>query len=321
MPFTAKPWEVLRDPIEMNVVFHIGLHKTASGTLQRQFFPACKNVNTLTTSQDETRAFIRAITKTDPAYFDGHQAAELLSPVMRDNQVNLISNESISGPPYAGVVERELDHRSAILENVRNTFPDSRIVIVLRRQDALARSMYRQYVKRGGTARISTFYGFDMDDGVGMFSRNRFRYLPYIQLLNKLFPERVLVLLFEEFVKDKPAFLRRLCEFIGTDVPELTMHAENASTLGPFGMEATRLANYFFQSMLNRGPIPQIPRKQFGRWKRVSPIELLHDYWPGKGKPGKRISDLCDRVLDEVRDDNRSLDREFGPGLSRFDYY
>lgn len=305
----------------MSIILHIGLHKTASGTLQRQFFPACNNVNTLTTSQDETRQFIQLVTRTDPAYFDPSHAARILAPLVRMDRINLISNESISGPPYVGVIEYGLDHRSPVLENIQKVFPDCRVIIVLRRQDALARSLYRQYIKRGGTASITEFYGFDSHEGRGLFSRDRFRFSPYMRLLHDLFPSGVLALLFEEFISDRPAFLNRICDFIGTSVPSIELKAENASTLGPIGVEATRIANFLFRSMLNRGPLPPVPRKQFGRWKLVSPVEYLHDYWPGKGRPSRRVLSICDRVLGEVRDDNRGLDKLFKLGLADHGYY
>ena len=42
----------------VDVVCHIGLHKTASGTLQRQFFPACSGLNLLTTLDPAVREFV-----------------------------------------------------------------------------------------------------------------------------------------------------------------------------------------------------------------------------------------------------------------------
>jgi hypothetical protein len=305
----------------MKIVIHIGLHKTASGTLQRQFFPACENVNLLTTLDDTTRTCINDITRTDPAYFDPDATAATLRSRLISDRVNLISNESLSGPPYAGVVETGLDHRTPVIDNLRRSFPGAKVVVVIRRQDALARSLYRQYIKRGGTESIDRFYGNALGASSGILSRNRFKFCNFLELVDRSFAEGLKILLFEDFVNDRKSFLHELCEFIGTSVPDIVLSPENASSLGTFGMTASRYLNYGFRSMLNRGPLPPIPRKQYGRWVSASPIELAHEFWPGNGKPSQKVATVCRAILEECKDDNRRLARKFGLDLERYEYH
>ena len=306
-----------------DVVCHLGLHKTASGTLQRQFFPACRGLNLLTTQMPAVRQLVQLITCKDPLYFQPEQAYGEIAEFLRPDQVNLLSNESLSGPPYAGVVEWGLDHRSSVIQNLRSVFPNARIIVVLRRQDALARSLYRQYVKRGGTATIRQFYGMDDSGRPPLMSRDRFLFSQYIRLLHESFQGRVLVLKFEEFLRDQPAFLTQLCQFIGTEMPALALRRENATNLGPVGMEVTRLMNFGFRSMLNRSILPGVPLRSRGRWKEVSPVELIHDYWPGKPGHGERsdFGTVSGAIWDESRDDNRRLDQDYGLGLAESGYY
>lgn len=303
------------------IVCHIGLHKTASGTLQRQFFPACKGLQLFTTLQSHTRDFILAVTRCDPSFFDANETRALLQPHLSADAVNLISNESLSGPPYAGIIENGLDHRTPVLQNLQSVYPDARIIIVLRRQDGLARSLYRQYLKRGGTATIDRFYGLGRDRRSGLMPIHRFKYSTYLDLIHKLFPSGVRVLLFEDFITNRQQFLNDLCQFVGVPMPGIELTIENATRLGPVAMEASRWMNYCFRSMLNRGPLPQIPRKQFGRWTLVSPVEYMHDYWPGSGKPSQRVNDVCATVLDLMVEDNRSVDEQRNLGMSGHDYY
>ena len=303
------------------IVCHIGLHKTASGTLQRQFFPDCRGVHLLTTLQPYTREFIHSVTRCDPSYFDSTTAGQILENQLSGDKVNLISNESLSGPPYAGVVEHGLDHRSSVLQNLQSVFPDARIIIVLRRQDGLARSLYRQYLKRGGTARIDRFYGVGKSMKPALMSLHRFQYSNYLELLHELFPAGVQVLLFEDFVNNRQNFLERLCNFIGTTPPETKLNIENATRLGPIAMESSRWLNHLFRSLLNRGPLPQVPRKQFDRWTLVSPIEYMHDYWPGKGRPSKLVNDVCATLFDKVLEDNRLIDERYNLGMRQHKYY
>lgn len=304
-----------------SVVCHIGLHKTASGTLQRQFFPACEGIRLFTTQQKHTSEFIRAVTCCDPTYFDASSALAKLQPHLEPDGINLISNESLSGPPYSGLIEYGLDHRTPVLQNLRSVFPDARILIVLRRQDSLARSLYRQYLKRGGTARIDRFFGMSSDGKPALMSLDRFRYGLYLEKLTEFFPAGIKVLLFEEFISERARFLMEICDFIGIVRPEIDLTVENATKLGAAGMGFSRLANFVFRSMINQGPLPGVPRKQFGRWRFVSPIEYLHDYWPGKGRPGALVASVCARVLAEAADDNRALERKYKLGLSDKGYF
>jgi hypothetical protein len=82
-----------------DVVCHLGLHKTASGTLQRQFFPACPGLNLLTTQIPAVRDFVQSVTCKDPLYFQPEQAYREIAAILRRDRINLLSNESLSGPP------------------------------------------------------------------------------------------------------------------------------------------------------------------------------------------------------------------------------
>ena len=304
-------------------VCHLGLHKTASGTLQRQFFPACSKLNLLTTLDPTVRKFVHAVTRKDPLYFDPQEALSLLAGRVRGDRVNLLSNESLSGPPYAGVAEGGLDHRSPVLQNLRAAFPDARAVLVLRRQDSLARSLYRQYLKRGGTAKVDRFFGLATDLQPPMMSLDRFCFSPFVRCVFESFGSRVLVLTFEQFLRDQQSFLEQLCRFIGVERPDLKLDSENATRMGPAGMEVTRLLNFAFRGTLNQGIVPRIPIRRRGRWMLVSPVELIHDYWPGR--PGSSQDSAFNRLTSEIwemyREDNRHLDVDFRLGLAQFGYY
>jgi hypothetical protein len=304
-------------------VCHLGLHKTASGTLQRQFFPACAGLNLLTTRDPAGRQVVHAVTRKDPLYFDPKQALESLVGQVRSDQVNLLSNESLSGPPYAGIAEGGLDHRSPVLHNLRAAIPNARVVLVLRRQDSLARSLYRQYLKRGGTVKLQRFYGIGAAHQPSLMSLDRFCFSFFVRCVFESFGSRVLVLTFEEFLRDQPRFLERLCRFIGVERPNMRLYPENATRMGPTGLEVTRLLNFAFRGMLNQSILPRLPVRRLGQWKRISAVELIHDYWPGR--PTARRESAFNRVTDEIwelnREDNRRLDEEYRLGLAEFGYY
>lgn len=306
-----------------SIICHIGLHKTASGTLQRQFFPACEDLNLLTTLNPRIRDFINEVVTKDPIYFRSDKAREFLDGELSDRRVNLITNETLSGPPYAGVVDWGLDHRTPVLRNLKCVVPSADIVLVLRRQDGLAKSLYRQYVKRGGTVGIRRFFGLDGSKRPPLMSLDRFHFSPFVRFIRETFQSRFLVLTFEEFVRDQDAFIDRLCVFMGIARPKIALRRENATRLGYKGMEMTRLMNFGLRGMLNHGIVPGVPVRRNGQWRQTSVVEFIHDYWPGR--PGNDLDSPLGKTGEEIwsmfKDDNRELDQEFELGLARFNYY
>lgn len=303
---------------------HLGLHKTGTTTLQHQLFPACAEVNLLTTLDDTVRRFVRGVTRTDPLYYDAEAARALLAPRMSNDRLNLLSNESLSGPPYAGAIEIGLDHRSPVLANLAASFPDARAMIVLRRQDHLARSFYRQYLKSGGTRRARTFFGLSNDDKGPIMSPDRFRFARYVDALCEAFPAGVLILAFEQFIAEPAIYLQRIGEFLEVTLPEVELRRENATRLGPFGMEVTRLLNHLFRNLLNpAGVLPGVPTRRFGRWRSVSPVEFIHDYTPdfGRRSDGGAAAEIARGILEDCKADNRRLCESHGLDFERFGYY
>lgn len=307
----------------VDVVLHIGLHKTGTSTLQHQFFPACQRMRLLLTLVPEMQAFVALITRKDPLYFDPEQARQVLEPVLSREHPNVLSNESFSGPPYAGIIEAGLDHRWPVLMNLKSVFPQARTMIVLRRQDGLARSLYRQYLKAGGTRGIRRFYGF-AEGHPPLMTLDRFVFGPYIDAVEKAFPHGLLILTFEEFVADQCKFLQKVTNFIGVEQPNIQLKTENSTRLGSLGMGLSRQLNRLFRSFLNpAGILPGIPYRQPSGIRLTSPVSILHDSWPGKGAVSREsdLSQIGQRILDAVREDNRLLDIKYRLNLDRYGYY
>ncbi len=307
-----------------NIFLHIGLHKTATGTLQRQYFPACEKLRLLTTLVPQMRNFVHYVTRTDPIFFDPSRALAYLDTVMENRIPNLLSNESFSGPPYAGVIEGGLDHRSPILTNLKSVFPDAKVILVIRRQDSLAKSFYRQYLKSGGTRRINRFYGLEGTDHSPLMSLDRFKYGPYVEAVTASFPSGVLILTFEEFVRQQISFLEKLTNFLQIDAPAIELKKENTTTLGPVGMEVTRILNHAFRSLLNpSGIIPGMKMKRFGMAARISPVEIIHDKWPSRSNKLTKgeIVTATNHIFEAVREDNRNLDAHYHLNLKEYGYY
>lgn len=306
----------------VDVILHLGLHKTATGTLQRQFFPACQDLKLFTTAVPKMLELMRLVTRKDPLYFDTDRARELIFPVLSSEKPNVLSNESFSGPPYSGFIECGLDHRSAVLANLRNVFPEAKAILVLRRQDTLARSLYRQYLKSGGTRKVRRLYGLEGNERPPLISLDRFLFTPYVDAVKAAFPAGVLFLTFEEFVNYRVEFLRKITDFIGVEFPNVKLRKENASSLGPIGFEFSRLINHLFRTLLNPGGLlPGIPMYKNNKISFSSPLEILHDKWPGRSSKRGNSWKVGQEILDMVRSDNKQLDAQYKLGIDKFGYY
>ena len=303
-------------------ILHIGFHKTATTTLQQQFFPACEGINLLTTQNTVLKKFIALVTKTDPAYFNSSKAYSLIADCLSDDMPNIISNESLSSLPYSGAIEAGLDHRTPILHNLKRVFPEAKVILIIRRQDGFAKSLYRQYLKSGGTKSIKRFYGMESVDKPAIVGINRFLYKKYIDAVFDAFPSNVLLMPFEKFVNDQQGFLKEITDFIGIDMPDVELKRENAAVLSPFMLELTRYMNFGFRSLLNpAGMIPGFMINKHGRKRRQSPVQYMHDHWPAKRKIVGPNDVIAQRILQQVREENRQLDGVYSLNLAQYGYY
>lgn len=305
-----------------DIILHIGMHKTATTTLQHQVFPVCKDLNYLA-GNDEINRFVHEATTIDPIYYDSEYNRSRVMPYIKENMPNLISKEALSGPMYAGVGKAGLDHRLPVLMNIAKTIPKTKVLLVIRRQDTLARSFYRQYLKVGGVETIKNFYGLNGEKSAIM-PLNRFRFLPYIEKLNELFPEGVLILTFEEFTKNQSAFIGKLSQFLGVELPNLKLRSSNQTRLSPTGMEFSRVCNRFFRSRLNpAGLIPGVPKIKARKYIWANPNVLLHTHWPAYKKTDNQsqLYKVGQEILKRFEDDNRLLDEKYDIELKKYGYY
>ena len=308
----------------LSIVAHVGLHKTATTTLQRLVFPNLSGVHLVELGTTPTGRAVQRLAVQDPLYFD---AARARSDIIRgccDGATNLISTEGLSGSLYASIGKRDLDHRHSIICNLRASVPETRIMLILRRQDEYARAVYRQYVKLGGVLDPQAFFGGNQGWGAH-FPRDRFRYLEYCMALVESFPAGVHVGVFEEFRQEPVQFLRRVYDFLGTDAePLLPARSMNRSRLGSTGLDVCRHLNRMFRSPLNPGGLlPGVSRRRTNGEKRVmSPASILQDRWPGTGRvaANSALGRISQRILHEQSECNQQLQRRLGIDLQRYGY-
>ena len=147
------------------------------------------------------------------------------------NLVPVLSAERLSGDPHFNSRDSE-----AIAFRLAATFPDSRVLVGIRDQTSMLVSLYKQYVKRGGTVSFRRYVAPPFPFG----------YLEYHRLIghyqNLFGASNVLVLPYELLRMQPWAFLERIGEFLGVPATNAEHRQMNVS-LSALSLSLKRHAN------------------------------------------------------------------------------
>jgi len=148
---------------------HVGLHKTGTTWLQREFYPKISK--------------------------------------------RVMSNEMLSGFPVVSSLDLMLKHnlREYYADCIKKQFGDVKIIVGIRNIDSLAKSLYSQYLKAGGTDPYSIWRVMTLD-------HRYLDYKPYIRYLKDNFTD-VYIYTFEDLNNNKKDCLKSLCDFLDCDYP------------------------------------------------------------------------------------------------------
>jgi len=177
------------------VFFHVGLGKVASKYLQHSVFPRFRNIRYIPTTR-----FYKCI------------------PEIRKGKF----------PSY--LVSREFDNQFASeVERFAAEFPDAHPILLLRRHDDWIASQYRRSAKNGYTAPFHEF--IDLEKNNGKFTRESLEFYAKIELLEKLYSQKPLVLIYDDLLKDRQAFLDRIAKFCNAtfDKEKIPVKAKHTS--------------------------------------------------------------------------------------------
>jgi hypothetical protein len=338
------------------IILHVGVHRTATTFLQQSFFPfldgvhfVCrKNYSDPATGSAADR--LGRIAATDPPFLDlaEEKAALERSLALVTQPTVLISMERWFGSMWYGFY-----NNVANAQKFQYLFPDARIILVIRRQDTLLESLYRQILRRYGYATVDSFINLadgrflELDKNQMFFpsvNPRRLDFHRYVRNYISLFGEQnVLVLPFERMVQDAPGFFAAMCGFIGTEPyhPDVTQRVHES-----YSLLSSRIAMALnkFVRVNWRGPtgLPRfLPHQPLSGYLARKPCDSrLHHVLEGINErislnylltnvvdrhahaKGQLIDDRTRRlVMDLQRDSNRALDEELGLGLRQYGYY
>ena len=164
------------------IFFHVGMSKTGSTFLQQRVFPLFKEVEYIPTNQF----------KKYPKLAQQSQVEKLLLSREFDSQM-----------------EREV-------KKWATDFPNTKSILVLRRQDGWIASQYRRFVKNGFGLTFKEF--IDIENDSGYWERDNLNFYNYIEILEHYFDHKPLVLFHDELRKSPETFIQKLADYTNSTV-------------------------------------------------------------------------------------------------------
>lgn len=236
----------------MTLLLHPGFHKTATSWLQTTVFAEDRLFRSLMGHE----AISDLLVAPHDFDFDASAARAAIARLRegaRPGIVDVISSEILSGNILMG--SRDC---ATLTERLASTCQPAKVLLTVRAQLPIMKSIYLQYIKRGGRLDIAEYLAFKpepgyfwFDPGTLEFDRLAHSYAAHFGAAN------VLVLPQELLSRDRARYLRLLCEFVGHEESEAERALGQVSARGVSppvsGIPILRIANMLRQSPLNPG--------------------------------------------------------------------
>jgi hypothetical protein len=242
-----------------SLLIHVGYHKTATTWLQRKVFANDSSGFDWVLGRNwEARRYLVAPTS---LCFDETEARRRFSVALERahdrGRIPVISDERLSGNPHSGGYDSKEN-----AQRLARTFPEARILIVIRRQRDAIYSTYDQYVEAGGACSIGDYLSHRTRYAVPSFRLEHFEYHRLVSTYLELFGrERVLVLPYEQLKAQPMVFLRRIMDFAGNPSAFVADVAQRANAGRPAILSAVlrRLNPFLVRDDLNGFSILAVP--------------------------------------------------------------
>lgn len=181
--------------MSQKIFFHVGLSKTGSTFLQQQIFPKLKGIHYVPTVKYR-------------------KSLDLIPKITTDKI--LVSRE------FDQQFEQEIKKFSA-------QYPDAYPIIVFREPSSWAVSNYKRFVKNGHPISFTEFIDIQKDEG--LFKIQDFEYSRYLELLEKHFTQKPLVLLYEDLRQNPQEFIQKIADYldIEIDLKQLNLNPNHVS--------------------------------------------------------------------------------------------
>jgi len=159
-----------------DIYFHVGLAKTGSTFLQKNFFPYLKDIK----------------------YIDAHKYINCIDIInSTDHKSYLISRE------FDKQFEKEI-------KKFTSYFPKTKIIVVFRRHDKWIASQYKRSVKNGWYWDFKNYYNINNS---ALWKNSDMTYMNKIKIIKKYSKSKPLILKFEELKENPFNYLNKISDF------------------------------------------------------------------------------------------------------------
>ena len=198
------------------LLIHVGPHKTGTTWLQRRFF---SNARGLVYSGDFRKTHAAFLV---PRFgdFDLGKVRGLFGPLIErarsENLPLVISDEALGGRPFHQKYYREIT-----AYRLRRAFPEAKILVTIREQDAVLRSMYGEYLRYGYSSSLRAFLTQDTGNPNlhPILDLAFYDYDRTLDFYESLFgPAHVMASPMEWVLSDKQAFVAHIGQFLGAEI-------------------------------------------------------------------------------------------------------
>ncbi len=302
------------------LLIHIGAHMDATTVLQDQLFAPADSPFLM--PADPRHRLVHRFVVPQPMTFDAEAARRhsepLLSAAEAQGKMAVLSHERFSGYPPSGGFDATL-----IADRLHRTFPQARILVVVREQLSNIVSMYSQYVTDGGDLSLRDYLATPEPylKRVPCFSEEFYRYHRLVALYRRHFGAgRVLCLPFELLTARPDDFIGEIFDFTGQPRRPMTVRRQNAKRAASFQM-VQRMMNRLFSGnelLQRRRGAPNRVHRQFGTLSRyLSPgLTARADRW----LESRMRQQVAARFRDSFADSNAILSQMIGRDLGAFGY-
>lgn len=239
-----------------DVLLHLGLHRTGSTWLQQRIFDGRDGRPTPVVPDRSESARRIVLPREDD--FDADEVrrwlGERIDAVRAGGGVAVLSNERFSGNPHSGWfdADRTFDRLARVL-------PNAKVLVVLREQRDLVRSLWLQYVRIGGPASLADYLRppDPGDHRAPCFDPAFLRFDRLVENLDRRFGrDRVLAIPYDRLRRDPRDFLARIAGFVGAPIPMPRDAAEKVyASPGVVAASLQRRVNFWcVRSTLHRAP-------------------------------------------------------------------
>jgi hypothetical protein len=243
----------------MSDIIHIGFPKTGSTALRRHLFPSLPHHTYLglggagSNRQEIFRLLMQNLCHSDDSEYLGRTFRAFVRAAREPGRTDLL----ISQPALAGAVERGGYNRTRNAHRLQELLPEAKILIVVRDQLTMLRSIYSSYIQRGGYVSLGDFLanraeGWHLD-------LDHLCYDSLVRQYHDLFGvDHVKVITYEKLQSSPEAFLLEVLAFLTSEAVELrrlpSLTRSNRSLSRPSRWVVRQNNRLFRRSTFSRRP-------------------------------------------------------------------